>query len=93
MLTDLFDEIAERGWFVNNLYQLDSGSWRANLRTADLVTDFGQGTSPAEALSAALDALAFHVEPTTPAFTLEPSRPRLDINTLFGREPFKRRYL
>jgi hypothetical protein len=56
-LCDLLIEIRERGWLVSNLFQLDSGVWQANLRTATHHTDFGRGSTPELALSLAIDAI------------------------------------
>lgn len=50
----LFAEIRDRGLLVNNLFQLDDGTWQANLRTLDDCTEFGLGATPDEALSACL---------------------------------------
>ena len=57
-LTDLFDEVCERGWRISNLFQLDNGLWQANLRTSTHHTDFGRGPTPEIALQFALDAIA-----------------------------------
>lgn len=56
-LTDLLDEIADRGWLVSNLFQLSNGSWQANLRTSTHHTEFGRGPSPELALSLAIEAI------------------------------------
>jgi hypothetical protein len=56
-IEDLLDEIADRGWLVNNLFQRADGSWQANLRTATHHTDWGVADSPAIALSLAIDAI------------------------------------
>jgi|SRR6185436_1117238 len=62
MIDELLSVFALEGWLVNNLYQVDSGLWRANLRKDD-----GEGawfTSWAEAPTA-FDALweAFEQSP------------------------------
>ena|SRR3984885_5125433 len=56
-LTNLLDEISERGWLVNNLFQLDNGSWQANLRTSTHHTAWGRGLTPVLALSIAMDGI------------------------------------
>ena len=61
-LTDLFDEVSERGWLVSNLFQLDSGVWQANLRTSTHHTDFGRGPTPEIALQFAIDAIGTATE-------------------------------
>lgn len=57
-LDEAFLEINDNGWLVNNLYQRDDGSWRANLRQADgagnWFNDFGEGSTPLEALLATM---------------------------------------
>lgn len=56
-LPDLLDEISARGWLVNNLFQLDDGTWQANLRTATHVTVFAYATGPRLALAYAIDLI------------------------------------
>ena len=56
-LENLFAEISERGWLVNNLFQLDSGAWQANLRTKTHVCEFACADSPELALALCLDKL------------------------------------
>lgn len=63
MLETLLDEIAERGWLLSNLFQLDNGTWQANLRTPTHHTDWGRGPTPSIALSLAIDAIE-SAEPT-----------------------------
>lgn len=57
-IEELFAEIGEMGWLVNNLYQLDDGSWRANIRRGQWFTQFGKGDSPMEAMSEAMDKMS-----------------------------------
>lgn len=68
-LGSLLTEIADRGWLLSNLFQLDSGLWQANLRTATHHTGWGQGLSPELALSAAIDLIAEAIETDQPAPT------------------------
>ena len=63
-LTNLLDEISERGWLVNNLFQLDNGTWQANLRTSTHHTAWGRGPTPVLALSIAMDGIEA-AEPST----------------------------
>lgn len=51
-----FREIKRRGLRLNNLFQLNSGMWRANVRSADSLTffEFGNGVDPSHALEEAL---------------------------------------
>lgn len=55
MIDDLLTEIAEAGWLVSNLYQLDGGLWRVNLRRpdtdGDYCTDWFEAPTLAEALA------------------------------------------
>ena len=44
-LETVLAEILERGWLVNNLFQLSDGSWQANLRTNLLATEFAYGAT------------------------------------------------
>lgn len=76
----VLDEIAARGWLVNNLFQLDDGTWQANLRTATHTTFFACAHSPALALSLALDLLESaepFPEPAPIVSYDEPARPSL----------------
>jgi hypothetical protein len=97
-LENLLIEIAERGWFVNNLFQISDGSWQANLRTLDdRFTDFGRGDTPAEALSLAIDLIEtaqVHAARNTISYTLEGPRQSLtNLLKLPITEPIKRRAL
>lgn len=56
-LESLISELRDRGWRVNNLFELDDGSWQANLRTNLLATEFAYGDSPLEALALCIDKL------------------------------------
>ena len=56
-LETVLAEILERGWLVNNLFQLSDGSWQANLRTNLLATEFANGATPLEALALCIDKL------------------------------------
>lgn len=59
MIDSLLAECASSGWLLNNLYQLDSGEWRANLRSADgRFTEFGKGDSAVEALERTMSLIA-----------------------------------
>lgn len=53
----LLAEAAECGYLVNNLYQLDSGTWRCNLRRGDNFTDVATATTACGALHEALNLL------------------------------------
>lgn len=75
-LENLFAEISERGWLVNNLFQLDSGAWRANLRDNLRATQFADADSPELALALCLDKLESTVPliPQTCDHTIEPAK-------------------
>jgi hypothetical protein len=53
-ISTLLDEIADRGWFLNNLFQRNDGSWRCNLRDYTVATGWGQGHSSTVAIEAAM---------------------------------------
>ena len=58
-MNELLAEIADRGFLVNNLFQLDTGEWQCNLRSPDhMFTNWSRGPTPIIALSLALDAIA-----------------------------------
>ena len=74
----ILDETAAAGFLVNNLFQLDSGVWQANLRSLTHSTSFARAPSPALALSLALDLLEsaeLLPEPTPIVSYDEPARP------------------
>ena len=75
-LESLLSEISERGWLVNNLFQLDSGAWRANLRDNLRATQFADANSPELALALCLDKLESTVPliPQTCEHTFEPAK-------------------
>lgn len=56
-LESLITEANERGFLLNNLFQLSSGLWQANLRNATHGTEFGRGYSATDALSDAIDKM------------------------------------
>lgn len=57
MLDDLFTEISDSGWMLNNCYQREDGSYRVNLRRpdpdnlGDYFTDWAEAPTLAEALA------------------------------------------
>lgn len=61
-LDDLFSEIATNGWLVNNLFQIDSGLWRCNLRKVvddgSFFSDWAEAPSATEALEIAIVNMA-----------------------------------
>lgn len=66
---EILAEIAESGWLINNLFQLSDGTWRANLRTEEYVTHFGEGPTPAIALDEALVSVNSALKIHQPAIT------------------------
>jgi len=80
MLEPLLDEIHDRGYRLSNLFQLDSGLWQANLRSATHYTDFGRGHTPEAALSEAIDAIGCAHEslPDPPITTNNPYQRSLE---------------
>jgi predicted RNase H-like HicB family nuclease len=50
----LIKEVHAQQLRVNNIFELDNGRWRANLRRERDCFSFGDGDTPAEALRAAL---------------------------------------
>ena len=84
-------EIADRGWLLNNFFQLDSGLWQANLRSATHHTNFAQAESPSEALALCIDLIETAIEPeikSVEVFTGD--LPKLDLLAKF-RQPVDRR--
>lgn len=58
-LEQLLDRIASLGFVVSNLFQLpEKNCWRANLRSATLCYDFGEGKTASQALLQAMAKLA-----------------------------------
>lgn len=93
----LLTEISERGWRVNNLFQLDNGDWQANLRTDSHYTQFGRGRTPSEALSLAIDAIetAKEFQTKTVAYSIDKT-PSTNLSSILAKlqkptEPIKRR--
>ena len=76
-LETILAEIWERGWIVNNLFQLDGGRlWQANLRTETHACEFAIGITIEEALSLCLDKLERTVPliQQTCEYSLEPAK-------------------
>lgn len=80
---DLLAEVEERGWLLNNLFQIDDCTWQCNLRTTTHHTAYGKGHSAAIAIAIAIDNIesalesAVHpqggissIEPVTQSFNL-----------------------
>lgn len=65
MIEDLLSEISDRGFRLNNLFQLDSDLWQANLRSETHHTSWAQADSPALALALALDKIETAIESET----------------------------
>lgn len=63
IVDELLAQCASRGLLVNNLFQLDSGHWQANLRCAAGAFEWAQGASAGQALAAALAVAAGGPEP------------------------------
>ena len=51
---DVLLDIANAGLQLNNLFQLQSGEWQANLRSGETCFAFGRGKSAVQALRAAM---------------------------------------
>ena len=62
MIEDILAEISDRGFRLNNLFQLDSGLWQANLRSETHHTSWAQAESAALALSLAIDQIETAIE-------------------------------
>jgi hypothetical protein len=75
-LESLLSEIYERGWLVNNLFQLNDSTWRANLRNPSAATQFADADTPELALALCLDKLesAVPLIPQTCEHTFEPAK-------------------
>lgn len=87
-LSDLFDEVRDRGWLVSNLFQLDDGTWQANLRTITHHTEFGRGPTPELALSLAIEQIETATESVqreaVQVSSFSPS-PAVDVFALLAR--------
>lgn len=72
-LDALFSELAELDWLVNNMYQLDDGTWRVSLRSpgagGDWFTGFAERPTLEEALAAAIDSINTKEWTATPEIT------------------------
>jgi hypothetical protein len=73
MIEDLFNEIAARGWLVDNLFQVEDGSWKCTLRVKPkfedsrkfLTTSIAYGVSLTDVLTLAIDNITTAKEPPT----------------------------
>lgn len=52
-LEQAFDSVKAAGLLFNNLFQLDNGMWRCNLRSSTDWFAFGEGVTPSLAIAAA----------------------------------------
>lgn len=80
-IEDLLTEATDRGWRLNNLFQLDSGLWQANLRSETQITDYGRGPTAAIALSVAMDNIETAVERDTPVLVTTHNTAQSDLET------------
>lgn len=55
MIEDLLTEINNRGFLLNNLYQLSTGRWYASIRNTDGATALSDADTAELALALALD--------------------------------------
>lgn len=53
-LEQLLERVSAQKLRVNNLFQLQDGTWQANLTDGEQFWDFGRGAVPGEALANAL---------------------------------------
>lgn len=53
-IEDLLAEVTKRGLRLNNLFQLEGGSWQANVTDGERYWEFGKGETAIAALLAAL---------------------------------------
>ena len=97
-LETLLDEIASRGWLVNNLFQRDDGSWQANLRTETHHTAFAIAETPALTLALSIDQIETAIESEKPAEVVvyngqlyEPTRLESVLAKLLKRPAMDRR--
>ena len=72
-------EVKRRGLRVNNLFHLDSGMWRCNLRTAGPPArtdyyEFGNGVDPQHAIEQALGKVTAAMK-VKPGAAHDPERP------------------
>jgi len=58
----IFEDIANFGWLVNNLYQVDAGLWRCNLRKPDATGDWFTNWAEAATLEDVLYEALFLTE-------------------------------
>lgn len=90
MTDTLFSELSDSGWLLNNLYQLDDGSWRCNLRRpdglGDYFTDWAEGPTLEAALASAMGkfASAEYIEAHAITFAIDKSKPVNPLLSLLG---------
>lgn len=79
MLNDMPLELAREGLLLNNLFQLNDGTWRANVRSKEnsLVFEFGNGPTPAAAFANAISR--FRGGPGKP---VRENRPRVSASAI-----------
>lgn len=53
-IEQLLQMVRDRGWFLNNLIELDNRTWLASLRDGHLGYEIGRGDTPIQALQNAL---------------------------------------
>jgi len=92
MIDELLAEIAERGWLINNLYQIDGGLWRANLRqpvpNGDWFTTLTEGPTAYDALMESFHSCAeFTHTPETHATIDRTEAPSLLAKLGLTRKP------
>jgi hypothetical protein len=89
MIEDLFNEIAARGWLVDNLFQVEDGSWKCKLRIKPkledsrkfLTTSIAYGVSINEALMLSINNIATAKEPPTMEILSSMGKTDIDLRT------------
>lgn len=76
---ELISQVNKLGLRLNNLFQLHTGRWQANITDGERFWEFGRGDTPVEALQAAL-----HLQSTT-----EPELGRKQVTLVHN--PIRRR--
>lgn len=87
-MDDLLREIREQGFLVNNLYQVDSGYWRCNLRNkSNLFTAFATGCTMAEALENSMIIMSEAVYCAQPEETKHSAKIEMGLLQQLGLAP------
>jgi hypothetical protein len=97
---DLLTELSETGWQISWLFQFAPDHWRCSLvcpaadpdSDSHLLKSCADAPTLASAIEDAMHAMAEKLEPSSVEWSIDISRPKLDLSTLTQKITIQRRF-